>query len=165
MHTLKGNMIDVRDTNNFPNNIQYKVENGLDFILAHFQEPLFPRKIMTKDLGYQVEVFSEQEALAYFKSSSYEDCRINAYPPFTEYHGINRTPISLLMIDLDLNFGRQKDSKKRKILLERTLNRVFERIRKEAEGGIGGNPTVLWTGNGYHLYQSVSGFVSFMFIH
>jgi hypothetical protein len=41
---------------------------------------------MTKDLGYQVEVFDKQEALSYFKSSRYEDCRINAYPPFTEYH-------------------------------------------------------------------------------
>ena len=79
-----------------------KVQDGLDIILNHFQEPLFPRKVMTKKLGYQVEVFNKEEILEHFKTSSYEDCRINAYPSFTEYHGINRTPISFLMIDLDL---------------------------------------------------------------
>src|SRR5919199_2837228 len=79
-----------------------KVQDGLEFILNHFQEPIFPRKIMTKRLGYQVEVFDKQEALEYFKSSNYEDCRVNAYPSFTEYQGINRTPISFLIVDLDL---------------------------------------------------------------
>jgi hypothetical protein len=44
----------------------HKVQRGLDFILNHFQGPLFPRKVMT------------------------------------EYRGINRTPISFLMVDLDL---------------------------------------------------------------
>ena len=49
-------------------NNNYKIlEDGLDFILSHFQEPIFPRKIMTKDLGYQVEVFSKEEALGYFE--------------------------------------------------------------------------------------------------
>jgi len=106
---------------------------------------------MTKDLGYQVEV------LEYYKVSRYEDCRINAYPPFTEYHGINRTPISFLMSDLDLkDFGeRQKEDlkKKGKTLLENALNKALEKSRES----IGGNPTVMWTGNGYHIYQPVSG--------
>jgi hypothetical protein len=31
-----------------------------------------------------------KEALGYFEDSRYEDCRINAYPSFIEYHGINR---------------------------------------------------------------------------
>jgi hypothetical protein len=140
-----------------------QVEDGLDFILSHFQEPIFPRKIMTKDLGYQVEVFNREEALEYFKTSNYQDCRINAYPSFTEYQGINRTPISFLMVDLDLkDFGGQleegEDSKKKKakMLLEKALNKALDKIKKES---IGGNATVLWTGNGYHIYQPVSGFV------
>jgi hypothetical protein len=136
-----------------------KISDGLDFILNHFQEPIFPRKIMTKDLGYQVEVFNKNEALEYFKSSRYEDCRINAYPPFTEYQGINRTPISFLMVDLDLkDFGeRQKENskKKGKTLLEESLNKALEKFKES----IAGNPTVLWTGNGYHIYQPVSGYV------
>ena len=57
-----------------------KVQDGLNFILNHFQEPLFPRKIMTKKLGYQIEVFNKEE---YFKDSNYEDCRINALGAFS----------------------------------------------------------------------------------
>jgi len=116
---------------------------------------------MTKELSYQIEVFNRKEAIEYFKSSNYEDCRINAYPPFTEYQCINRTPISFLMVDLDLkDFGGQQEEredskrKKGKILLEKALNKALDKIKKES---IGGNPTVLWTGNGYHIYQPVSG--------
>ena len=149
-------------TNNLDTCYSKKVLDALDFILNHFQEPLFPRKIMTKELGCQVEVFNKEEALEYFKISNYEDCRINAYPPFTEYQGINRTPISFLMVDLDLkDFSGQEEEgkgseKKGKTLLEKTLNKTLEKINRES---IGGNPTVLWTGNGYHIYQPVSGFI------
>jgi hypothetical protein len=134
--------------------IHGKVQHGLDFILNHFQEPLFPRKIMTKQLGYQVEVLNKEEALEYFKSSNYEDCRINAYPSFTEYHGINRTPISFLMVDLDLKDFQEEDSKKKE-LLDRALNKTLHNIKDT----IGGNSTVLSTGNGYHVYQPVSGYI------
>jgi Primase X len=135
--------------------IHRKVQDGIDFTLNHFQEPIFPRKIMTKKLGYQVEIFNKEEALEYFKGSNYEDCRINAYPSFTEYHGINRTPISFLIVDLDLkDFAQDEDSKKKE-LLERVLNNTLQKIRES----IGGNPTVLWTGNGYHVYQPVGGFI------
>jgi hypothetical protein len=41
-------------------------------------------------------------------------------------------------------------------LLEKALNKTLEKIKKES---IGGNPTMLWTGNGYHVYQPVSGFL------
>jgi hypothetical protein len=61
------------------------------------------------------------------------------------------------MIDLDLRDFEGGDSKKEK-LLEKVLNKALEKIKKE-EGSIGGNPTVLWTGNGYHIYQPVSGFI------
>src|SRR5215212_6989942 len=134
----------------------HKVQDGLDFILTHFQEPLLPRKIMTKKLGYQVEIFNKQETLEHFKSSNYEDCRINAYPSFTEYHGINRTPISFLMVDLDLkDFSGERPEKKGKASLDRVLNKTLQKITES----IMGNPTVLWTGNGYHIYQPVSGFI------
>jgi hypothetical protein len=129
---------------------QGNLDHNVDFILCHLQEPLFPRKVMTKDLGYQVEVFSIKQAVNHFKMSRYLDCRINAYPPFTDYHGINRTPISFLVMDLDLkDFGNSKER------LDRALNKTLRSIK----GTIGGCPTVLWTGNGYHIYQPVSGFI------
>ena len=137
----------MSDNNNIPSNIHHKVEERLDFILNHLQEPLFPRKVMTKDIGYQLEVFDKEETLRCYQSSDYNDCRINAYPPYTEYHGINRTPISFLMFDLDLkDFGE-------KVKLEKALKKTLKKIKD-----FGGNPTVLWTGNGYHIYQPVAGF-------
>jgi hypothetical protein len=136
------------------NAIDREVKDGLDFILNHFQEPLFPRKIMTRQLGYQVEVFSKEEALEYFKDSNYEDCRINAYPSFTEYRGINTTPVSFLMVDLDLK-DIADEKKKGKAALDRVLNKTLQKITES----IGGTPAVLWTGNGYHVYQAVSGFI------
>jgi hypothetical protein len=142
----------MQDNNKLPSNIHCKVEEGLDFILNHLQEPLFPRKVMTKDIGYQLEVFNKEEALGYFKSSNYNDCRINAYPTYTEYHGINRTPISFLMFDLDLkDFGEKV---KPELFLEKALKKTLEKIKD-----FGGNATVLWTGNGYHIYQPVDGFI------
>ena len=133
-----------------------KVQDGLDFILNHFQESIFPRKIMTKKLGYQVEVFNKQEALKHFNNSNYEDCRINAYPSFTEYQGINRTPISFLMVDLDLkDLSGERQEKTGKAILDRVLKNTLQKITES----LGGNPTVLWTGNGYHIYQPVSGFI------
>jgi hypothetical protein len=125
------------------NAIDREVQDGLDFILNHFQEPLFPRKIMTRQLGYQVEVFSKEEALEYFKDSNYEDCRINAYPSFTEYRGINTTPVSFLMVDLDLK-DIADEKKKGKAALDRVLNKTLQKITES----IGGTPAVLWTGNG-----------------
>jgi hypothetical protein len=51
------------------NNVEHDdiIRGNLDFILSHLQEPTFPRKIMTKDLGYQVEIFNKQQALDYFE--------------------------------------------------------------------------------------------------
>src|SRR5919199_3347963 len=78
---VRGNNFSLCGTNNNNNSIDpthkeifppctqsiLSIEQGLDFILSHFQEPIFPRKIMTKKLGYQVEVFNKEEALEYFK--------------------------------------------------------------------------------------------------
>jgi hypothetical protein len=44
---------------------------------------------------------------------------------------------------------------KKKEPLERALKKTLGKIKES----IGGNPTVLWTGNGYHVYQPVSGFI------
>jgi hypothetical protein len=147
--SLGGNSVPMKEI--YPlSNPELFVEQNLDFILGHFQNPLFPRRIMTKRLGYQKEVLDKQSVLKYFRSSNYEDCRVNAYPSFTNFHGINRTPPSFIIIDLDLkDFGYSKDK------LAAALNNALKRIKDI----LGGYPTVLWTGNGYHIYQPVEGFV------
>jgi hypothetical protein len=127
----------------------FDIEQNLSLILSQFQEPIFPRNIMTKALGYQKEVFNVQEVLEYFRTSNYEDCRINAYPSYTKYGSINRTPPSFLMIDIDLKDFASKDK------LDRALNRILKKIKTLTRG----HPTVIWTGNGYQIYQPMDGFI------
>jgi hypothetical protein len=104
---------------------------------------------MTKAIGHQKEAFNINEVLEYFRASNYEDCRINAYPSFTKYDGINRTPPSFLMIDIDLKDFAPNYK------LDTALNRILKRIESKMRG----HPTVLWTGNGYHIYQPAAGFI------
>ena len=55
------------------------------------------------------------------------------------------------MVDLDLkDFADEKEK-----VLDRTLNNTLKSIKES----IGAAPTVLWTGNGYHIYQPVNGFI------
>jgi hypothetical protein len=130
--------------------VDEKVLDGVGFIIKHLQGPLFPRKIMTKKIGYQVEVFDIDSLLRLYRQSEYLDCRINAYPTFTEYKGINMTPPGFIMIDLDLI-----DFRNEKVKLDNALKDTINKIKKV----IHGHPTVLWTGNGYHIYQPMNGFV------
>jgi hypothetical protein len=54
------------------------------------------------------------------------------------------------MIDLDLrDFANTKDK------LDNGLKRILRRIDKLTHG----HPSVLWTGNGYHIYQPMEGFI------
>ena len=53
------------------------------------------------------------------------------------------------MIDIDLKDFASKDK------LDRALNRILKKIKTNMHG----YPTVLWTGNGYHIYQPVGGFI------
>ena len=126
------------------------IKENLDFILNHLNNPLFPRKIMTRALGHQKEVLNAHEALAYFKVSNYEDCRINAFPGFTEYYGINFTAPSFIIIDLDLKDFESQE------MLDKILRKTLNKINKIFYGA---QPTVLWTGGGYHIYQPIRGFV------
>jgi hypothetical protein len=84
-------------------------------------------------------------------AAKYQDCRINAYPYYTGYKGINLTAPSFIMIDLDL-----KDFDYVQERLDKTLYKTLSKLNSTFQGA---RPTVLWTGNGYHVYQSVDGFV------
>jgi len=61
------------------------VKEGLDFMLDHFSQPLFPRKISRTAVDRrQYEVGDKDTALYYYKAALYEDCRISAF-------GVNQT--------------------------------------------------------------------------
>lgn len=74
-----------------------EIESGLNFIIFHFEDPLFPRKIATfKSNNKQFLVRSRKEIIDYFIESDFIDCKINAYPYLVEYKGIQRyKPVSI----------------------------------------------------------------------
>ena len=125
------------------------ISEALDFILCHFQGPTWPRTVSTAaTYGAQVLVYSEQEAAQKFAVANMLDCRINAYPYYTQYKGINRQAPNFIFIDLDrCNFTTET-------ALRLALDRTLKNIRHlEAE------PTVLWSGNGFHVYLPIGAFV------
>jgi hypothetical protein len=113
--------------------------SGLEFLLSHLSKPDFPRTIATKlTEGKQVPAYDNIEALAYYKQADYMDCRLAAYPYTAE-----KCPhiIDFIMLDLDLNnfhYSRQK--------LDKALKKILLSLKK-----LGIVPTVIWSGNGYHV--------------
>ena len=146
------------------------------FILSHFEEPLFPRKMMTSSSNGQFTVTSKEEILQSCKEANYIDCRINAYPEYAEYRGIARQPPNFIFIDLDKShFSRYRDPVK---MLDRALDKALKNIssvfgqRVPASSDIHVRqqqlehysirpiqPTVIWSGNGYHIYLPIQSVV------
>jgi hypothetical protein len=124
-------------TNNNPPN---PIFHGVDFLLSHLSKPEFPRTIATKVTeGKQIMVSEKIEALAYYKLANYMDCRLAAYPYSSE-----KAPqvIDFVMLDLDLNnfrFSRQK--------LDKALHKILSELKNKHDIV----PTVIWSGNGYHV--------------
>ena len=80
------------------------IEAGLDLILSHFEEPIWPGTISTKTTeGGQFTVYNKHEAFSQFKRGGFIDCKINGYPRYTEWNGINRQAPNFIFIDLDLS--------------------------------------------------------------
>ncbi len=126
------------------------IEGNILFILSHFkgQEFLHPRSIMTAKTNGQVFVDSEDEMMRYFTKANFIDCRINGYPAHNESERNHLYP-SFIFIDLDLSLCSTCKYPIRKLdyILKQTLNKINEEIN--------GQPTVLWTGGGYHIYQPI----------
>src|SRR5687767_14005660 len=105
------------------------IESGLDFILNHFDKNrLFPRTIMTKESGYQKEVFSKEEAMKLYEESNFIDCRINAFPSYVDYKGIQRYPPDFIFIDLDKNNFKTNRS------FEHALSKSLKNINEKFDG-------------------------------
>jgi hypothetical protein len=120
------------------------VVEGLDFILSHFEERIWPRTISTKTTeGRQVLVCNKEEALARYEQANYLDCRISAYPDYTQWNVTNRQAPNLIFIDLDLSHFKSIEA------LDRALKKTLKNIRHKLDNA---QPTVIGSGNGYHLY-------------
>jgi hypothetical protein len=116
------------------------VKEGLDFMLDHFSEPLFPRKISRTAVDRrQYEVEDKDTALYYYKAALYEDCRISAF-------GVNQRNPDLIFIELDASDFSSKRS------LKLALTATLKNMKKKLDGA---HPTVLWSGRGYHIMQPI----------
>ncbi|MDN5847793.1 MAG: DNA primase noncatalytic subunit PriX [Candidatus Nitrosocosmicus sp.] len=126
------------------------ITDNIEFILSHFdgQEFLFPRSIMTYETEGQVFVDDQDQMREYFKRGDFKDCRINGYPFHHDKERKNLYP-SFVFIDLDLALCSTCKYPIRK--LDYILKQTLKKIQQE----INGNPTVLWTGGGYHIYQPI----------
>jgi hypothetical protein len=130
-----------------------KVKEGIDFILSHFekQQQLFPRKISTAfSYTRQFIVYNKEQILNECIKADFIDCRVNAYPVLenNNYHAdSNIQAPNLIFIDLDLE--KSLPYPKAIIRLEKSKNKSIKTIKERL---IGCQPTILWTGNGYHIY-------------
>ena len=94
-----------------------------------------------------------EEALARFAQTNFLDCRISAYPPpsvVSSFVGVNlNIAPSFVMIDLDRQtFNTQRAFE---MALSRTLKKISNMLISE--------PTVIWSGSGYHIYLVLDAFV------
>jgi hypothetical protein len=118
---------------------------------------MFPRTIATKATeGRQVLVSSQQEALTWFGLANWLDCRISAYrywkpSPVTRFIGVkNPIPPNLIMIDLDIcDFGFD----------DRVLRTALRKALLKIKRLLSFKPTVIWSGNGYHIYIPINAVV------
>ena len=126
-------------------------DRSVDFILSHFKSPtsIFPRKMMTLTSKGLISVNSKNEILQRCREADYQECLINAYPEILEMNGMLIQSPNFVLIDLDLSLCKTCVYPIRKLdyLLKQTLLQIKRDIR--------GHPTVLWTGNGYHIYLPV----------
>jgi Primase X len=140
------------------------VRNSIDFVLSHFegQHELFPRTIMTAKTKGQKKIEHETDVQAakdkvfdYFKQADFKDCKINAFPYNIEHTGVdfevkNKTAATFIMVDLDLKDFGSRDKLDNQ--LKKTTNKMSLKFNEA-------HPTVLWTGNGYHIYQAIDGMI------
>lgn len=146
------------------------IKNNIDFTLSHFegQHELFPRAILTsmptlmgkKRLCEIINCESnEQESkdriFEIFKKSGFTDCMTNAFPHNTQRKidcdVKNKTAATFIMIDLDL---KDFENEQR---LQAHKNKTLENLSLIFNGKA--HPTVLSTGNGYHIYQPIEGII------
>jgi len=125
--------------------------DSIDFILSHFKSPTakFPRKMMTLSSNGLISINSKEEILQRCRDADYKECLINAYPEILELNGMLIQSANLILIDLDLSLCTTCVYPIRK--LDYLLKQTLKQIKKD----INGQPTVLWTGNGYHIYLPV----------
>ena len=164
-------MINVKRYNDRIDVNEKIIYNGIKFILSHFekQHVLFPRTIKTFDTKDQIKVEYESpvqnsinKIFDIFKESNYYDCKINCFPYnnnfkkySTDFNNLkvkDKTIGCFVIINLALQ-AVSHNKEKLDNILNKTLNKLSVKFYGES------HPTVLWTGNGYYIYQPLEGMI------
>jgi hypothetical protein len=119
-----------------------EVKRGLEFLLRHFSSkpPLFPRNIArgtTKRSQFDVD--SIDKAMLHYRASHWEDLRVSAFR-------IGQTNPDLIFIDVD-----DVDDGHTLVVVD-----VLPQILRNIDRRIGGHPTVIRSGRGYHIIQPIN---------
>ena len=136
------------NNNRTPSLTNIALDDGLDFVLSHLEEPIWPRTVSSFTTEErQILVYNKEEALARFRQANLLDCRINAYPYYVGITGINRQPPNFIFIDLDLcHFNSRKS-------LDKALRKVLKNIRKKLDGAQANAPGRLTAYKSVLLYR------------
>jgi hypothetical protein len=165
-------MINVKRYNDRIDVSEKIIYEGIKFILSHFekQHVLFPRTIKTFDSKNPIKVEYElpiqnsiNKVFDMFKESNYYDCKINCFPYVnnnlkkysTDFNNLKAKDKAIgcfIMIKLDLQSVSHN-----KVKLDNILNKMLDKLSVKFYGE--SHPTVLWTGNGYYVYQPLEGMI------
>ena len=144
------------------------VGEGINFILRHFPEDkIFPRTISIKDSsGEQFVVYNKKEMFRAYKQANFIDCEVSAYAAYSAEKYIHDNGINMQTPDfifLEINNRSllllssspppsSIDGRSRLIDQVKVLYAILQNIKELLYGA---NPTVLWAGNCFQIYQPV----------
>lgn len=151
IHNSK-NVSDASNASRRKNNL-VSISEGLDFMMWHFEEPLWPRNISTSATkNCQKPLHDRERALLYYQGAMREDCRIALYPNYEEMAKMGLLSVGFrprpthLFIDLDVKEFNNDIHE-----LDKGLKSTLKNIRRQfkEEGVV---PTINWSGGGYHIH-------------
>jgi len=141
------------------------ISDGLDFMLSHFggNNSLWPKFIGAAD-EWHIRVDSPKEAITKFYGAKLMDCRICPYPDFVKGYckpdaresmivgGIGIVP-NTIMIDVDGGMFKRSLYTYIEDGISAVLHKILDRLDDKFHTKC--VPTILLTGNGFHIYQPV----------
>ena len=123
---------------------------GVSLILKHFDgnQQLFPRYLLLGPECRRLIVYNARQIIDACLEVGLIDCRIMAYPICPD--SLKEIAPCEILIDIDYDKSKPRDVAKRQAM--HIKNKTVKKIRELLQAPAYYNPTILETGNGYHIY-------------